>query len=346
MNKVGRRIITKAAKDILAERKEMIEEEYHAIREKLPGNMAKLTGGYEMRCYWFEVFECVRKIFMVGLPVFFNPGSVEQAVLGLVICFITFGMYTGLRPYVNKKDDTLSQVAQIAIFFSLLAGLMLMTNAESPAIDVILICMLIVPPTLALIFNSPLLSEAKKVYKYKSGKKTPIGRGLDAAQAASVRRLDKTLGIKMPDLTGGDDDGDVKPLPSELKALEGASQGESSTTTEKKKKDDKPITITVENSPQNLPPPGMSRASVAATGAFVGANLDSAAAVRARFGSPLTSGAGSLQVERDETPSPLKEARAAAVTAPAHAHAPNPAQAPAPGPPDYEDDPMHGDVSA
>ena len=53
MNKVGRRIITKAARDQLEERKAMIEEEYHAIRDKLPGNMAKLTGGYEMRCYWF-----------------------------------------------------------------------------------------------------------------------------------------------------------------------------------------------------------------------------------------------------------------------------------------------------
>ena len=185
----------------------------------MPGSVAKLLKGYELRAYWFEVFECIRKILMVGLPVFFNPGSVEQRVLGLVICFITFGMYTGLRPFIKPKDDMLAQVAQIAIFFALLAGLMIQTNADSPAIDVILMLMLIVPPTLALIFNTPLLDQVKTLYiSKKSGKKTILGRGLDTAQAASVRRLDKTLGNKPPDLTGGDDDDDVKLPPSQAKA--------------------------------------------------------------------------------------------------------------------------------
>ena len=56
-------------------------------------------------------------------------------MVGLTICFVTFGMYTGLRPYVNKKDDTLAQVAQICIFFSLLVGLTLRTDSASGALD-------------------------------------------------------------------------------------------------------------------------------------------------------------------------------------------------------------------
>ena len=70
----------------------------------------------------------------------------------------------GLRPFIKPKDDTLAQVAQIAIFFALLAGLMIMTDADSPAIDVILMLMLTVPPTLALIFNTPLLDQVKTLY--------------------------------------------------------------------------------------------------------------------------------------------------------------------------------------
>ena len=41
--------------------------------EKLQGNLdpisVKLTSGYEMRCYYFEVFECARKILLIGVPV-------------------------------------------------------------------------------------------------------------------------------------------------------------------------------------------------------------------------------------------------------------------------------------
>ena len=33
---------------------------------------------YELRCYWWETFECLRKLSLVGLPVFFEPGSSEQ----------------------------------------------------------------------------------------------------------------------------------------------------------------------------------------------------------------------------------------------------------------------------
>eukprot|EP00966_Prymnesium_polylepis_P269554 6227006-Prymnesium_polylepis.8 len=37
-------------------------EEYEALREKLPTALRKLTAGYELRCFGFEIFECVRKV--------------------------------------------------------------------------------------------------------------------------------------------------------------------------------------------------------------------------------------------------------------------------------------------
>ena len=33
----------------------------------------------------------MRKLCLVGLPVFFRPGELEQLVLGLLVCFISFG---------------------------------------------------------------------------------------------------------------------------------------------------------------------------------------------------------------------------------------------------------------
>eukprot|EP00966_Prymnesium_polylepis_P074962 1738943-Prymnesium_polylepis.1 len=63
--------------------------EFAGLRAKLPTTLRKLTAGYELRTYWFELFECFRKIVLVCLPVFFSPGSAGQLILGLVICFLT-----------------------------------------------------------------------------------------------------------------------------------------------------------------------------------------------------------------------------------------------------------------
>ena len=45
--------------------------------EQLPGYFKKLVGPYELRVYWFEVFECIRKVALIGLPV--RPARVEPA---------------------------------------------------------------------------------------------------------------------------------------------------------------------------------------------------------------------------------------------------------------------------
>eukprot|EP00966_Prymnesium_polylepis_P190878 4423585-Prymnesium_polylepis.1 len=36
-------------------------EEFDRLRARLPTTLRKLTSGYEMRTYWFEIFECGRK---------------------------------------------------------------------------------------------------------------------------------------------------------------------------------------------------------------------------------------------------------------------------------------------
>ena len=81
----------------------------------------------ELRTYWFEIFECIRKIALVCLPVFFGPGSAGQLIIGLLICFLTYGMYGVYAPYEDSGDDILAQMAQISIFFSLCASIV--TNA-------------------------------------------------------------------------------------------------------------------------------------------------------------------------------------------------------------------------
>ena len=61
----------------------------------------------------------MRKIFLVGLPVLLPMGSAAQLISGLLVCFISAMVYASYAPYVNPRDDRLSKVCQIVLFFSL-----------------------------------------------------------------------------------------------------------------------------------------------------------------------------------------------------------------------------------
>ena len=91
-----------------------------AVLDKLPRYMVKLVGDYKGRYYYFEIIECMRKLLLVCIPVFFDPqGSVSQLMFGLMICFLTFGVYGIMRPY--KAANSLAIVAQVTIFCCLLS---------------------------------------------------------------------------------------------------------------------------------------------------------------------------------------------------------------------------------
>ena len=136
------------------------QAEHQKIRKNNLGNggLPKLTGGYEMRVYWFEIFECVRKICLVGLPVFVEPGSSAQLIVGLLVCFISYGMYASYEPYVKDSDDWLSKVCQLSLFFSLVSSIALKLESDSSteALGTLLLFTLAVPPMAAFLFQSGL----------------------------------------------------------------------------------------------------------------------------------------------------------------------------------------------
>jgi hypothetical protein len=55
--------------------------------------------------------------------VFFDPpGSVQQLIYGLMVCFLIFGANAYFKPYVADGDETLAVLCQAQIFFALLAS--------------------------------------------------------------------------------------------------------------------------------------------------------------------------------------------------------------------------------
>ena len=156
INKVASNGKLRKRKEVKAERQKI--RETRAKNFKGRGGLFKLTDGFALKVYWFEVFECVRKICLIGLPIFFDPGSSTQLITGLLVCFISFGMYASYEPYVEKSDDQLSKVCQVSLFFSLVSSIALKMEPDGSADTLagLLLFMLAMPPMIALFYQSDL----------------------------------------------------------------------------------------------------------------------------------------------------------------------------------------------
>ena len=101
--------------DVLKDLREL-EHEDVTERAALPSSISKLLKGYELRACWFEVFECVRKLAVACLPVFFQPsGSASQLLFGLMVCFVCFGAYVHFDPFEDRGNDAVARLCQVQI---------------------------------------------------------------------------------------------------------------------------------------------------------------------------------------------------------------------------------------
>jgi hypothetical protein len=128
------------------------DEALKKLRDKLPSTLRNLTADYELRTYWFEIFECLRKIALIGLPIFFPPGSPPQLIFGVIICFLSYGAFCAYSPYFRDDDNFLAQVSQVVIFFSLVSSVVTNAFPEDPVMQVLLPVLLAMPVILTIIF--------------------------------------------------------------------------------------------------------------------------------------------------------------------------------------------------
>ena len=81
-----------------------------------------------------------------------------QLILGLIVCFVSFGLYMMFAPFTKTKHDYVSQVCQIQIFLALLSGVIFNTEsspAEKEAMSYILMALQALPPGIAAFLSSP-----------------------------------------------------------------------------------------------------------------------------------------------------------------------------------------------
>ncbi|GMI40537.1 hypothetical protein TeGR_g4102 [Tetraparma gracilis] len=85
---------------------------------------AFLWQDYEPELWWFEVFDCVRRLSLTGLLVFVFKGQASQIVVAMVLASVSVVAFVHFRPFVKDANDNLAIVSQVAIFFTLLAALL------------------------------------------------------------------------------------------------------------------------------------------------------------------------------------------------------------------------------
>jgi len=194
--------------DVLKDLRQL-EYEDRAERAALPSSVSKLLTGYELRVCWFEIFECVRKLAVACLPVFFQPsGSASQLLFGLMVCFMCFGAYVHFDPFEDRGDDAVARLCQVQIFFSLLSSVALSFSDDENAgsyIDTLLVMLWFLPVTLAVVLESPLKSVVSALLSWLATKRMttlPVGSGT-TEDPSTVRHGDINLASAEPS-TGED----------------------------------------------------------------------------------------------------------------------------------------------
>jgi len=86
--------------------------------------LAFLFEEYEPRCYLFPVFELARRLFLSSVLAAFYPGSMQQAVVGLLGAMLSYVVYSHYEAFIEDDDDVVATVAQgqlVLIYFAALA---------------------------------------------------------------------------------------------------------------------------------------------------------------------------------------------------------------------------------
>ena len=114
----------------------------------------------------------LQKAILVGILIFFDPGSIGQLLLGLLVCFIYSCLVCYLMPYAERSDNVLAIATQFSLFLTMLMSVAVsdesFDNDAPPSGVVNILIVSAVAPTLvavAITANMALKTAKQKVAK-------------------------------------------------------------------------------------------------------------------------------------------------------------------------------------
>jgi hypothetical protein len=90
---------------------------------------------YKPEQWWWEVFECARRLMLTGVLVFIKPDSISQIAWALLMGVLGLSCNIYWLPYPEAGENFLSIAANTVLVFNLVAGILIKTNAVGEAYE-------------------------------------------------------------------------------------------------------------------------------------------------------------------------------------------------------------------
>jgi len=121
---------------LLVQKKEKIKKEVRVREadEDLIG-MEFLFDNYRPECWYFEIVVTVLRLMMTGVLGLIEPGSATQLSCGMMMAIAGMLVSSWYMPYLEKRDNVLSTLSYVQIFFVMLCALVLKSQEFAEGVD-------------------------------------------------------------------------------------------------------------------------------------------------------------------------------------------------------------------
>lgn len=102
-------------------------------RESIPElrSISALWNPYKPDRFFYEVIECIRRMWLAGAVAFIYPNTAAQIAITLVIALIFAFLCEGLQPYSSTLDAWVSRTGHAIVFFSMYVALLVKVDVSN-----------------------------------------------------------------------------------------------------------------------------------------------------------------------------------------------------------------------
>ncbi|GMI22709.1 hypothetical protein TeGR_g13157 [Tetraparma gracilis] len=93
-------------------------------------SLAFLYSSYEPRCWWYEVFETLRRLLLTGGLLFVSPGSAAQIAVSLMMSIASTRVLAGYKPFADSANDALAEAVQWQLYLTMFGSLLIRVNVD------------------------------------------------------------------------------------------------------------------------------------------------------------------------------------------------------------------------